>query len=393
MSATNPIVCTFLLKHGHCSKGKYCTFSHDSTQRQICKFYSESGNCRYGSSCSFLHTKGSTTGTTPKTTPAAAIPPPPPKVVQSVATTTTSTGPPPLPLKERGDIHSIDSMWGFEDGDNQGVYFYGAPGTTTFQPELLSLSRGGNAVEGSYSKVAASHLPETQVVNNEQQVPEFIPPSIVQPHQQICHFYSTGGCKFGNYCRHIHLNNDYESSPSPSGERFKGCEPEIDSETIKRDCGICLAPPGTKLTTHYYLLPDGLDKYVSSYSFLFISLSVVTEHGQLYGMMSHCACVFCLKCIREWRNDGIEVTHSSNQVRICPLCRIESHFVVPTIRIVFGEQKNQLIASYKQSLATKPCMYYQQDQACPFGTRYLTESIILLFDDSNKESFTTVFRC
>ena len=100
-----------------------------------------------------------------------------------------------------------------------------------------------------------------------------------------------------------------------------------------------------------------------------LSFSVLPEHGQLYGMMSHCACVFCLKCIREWRNDGIVVTQSSNKVRICPLCRIESHFVVPTIHVVFGEQKHQLISCYKQSLATKPCMYYQQDQACPFGTR------------------------
>ena len=260
MSSTNHIVCAFLLK-GHCSKGKYCQFSHDQSQRQICKFYSESGKCRYGSECSFLHTKGFT----PKIAPifTAAIPPPPP--IQSAVTTeqlataaaaATTTGPPRLPLKESGGIHSIDSMWGFEDGDNQGVYFYGAPGTTTFQSELLSLSRG-TFVEGSYSKVAASHLTETHVANNERHTSELIPPSIVKPQQQICHFYATGGCKFGSACRHIHLNNDLGSSSSSSSSSspsasssasaadFTGFEPESESETSRRDCGICLAPPGT----------------------------------------------------------------------------------------------------------------------------------------------------
>lgn len=101
------------------------------------------------------------------------------------------------------------------------------------------------------------------------------------------------------------------------------------------ECGICLEPP----------------------------------KGSLFGLLSHCSCKFCLSCIRNWRSDGISVTKDQKQVRICPLCRTVSYFVVPSQQFLSeGPQKNALLEAYKKSIEKKPCKYYHQDGHCPFGS-------------------------
>ena len=57
----------------------------------------------------------------------------------------------------------------------------------------------------------------------------------------------------------------------------------------------------------------------------------------VYGILSHCNCAFCLKCIRGWRKDrdgGAAVVGNENKVdsgvRKCPLCRQESYFTIPS---------------------------------------------------------------
>lgn len=334
MSSSNPIICTFFLRDGYCSKGSYCSFCHDKSKQSICKYYSE-GKCKHGNACSFLHSnkaggkKGS--GETSASRPA---PPPIAQAPVSVVTTAATAATAAVATAATDDAvphalsststATIESLWGFggADREEEGVYFYGAPGTTKFQPVQLT-----QLPAGSYSKVLASNLADD--CHEEKMVADRLPvvPRVQQVarklRQTVCQFYAAGNCKFGSACRHEHVadQKDAHGEEEDAGER--------------KDCGICLAPP------------DG---------------------GGLYGLMSHCTCVFCLKCIRNWRSDGITVAHKSEQVRMCPLCRMESHFVIPSIRVVDGEKKEQVVASYKQSLAARPCMHYQQDGTCPFGS-------------------------
>jgi hypothetical protein len=330
MANTNPIVCIFFLRDGYCAKGSYCTFSHDKNNQRLCKNF-PAGKCKHGNACSFVHSKtglkagisggsGVTAATSPppaaqsaqsQPKPAAtAAAPAPPDVVPHTATATSTA--------------TIDSLWGFDDADDpDGVYFYGAPGTTKFQSEQRT-----QLPSGSYSKVLTSQLADDEKDDGgeKKNAAAWLPtaPQVaIKPKQMICQFYASGNCKFGSTCRYEHMDDEFDARHE-----------EEDAEQMG-DCGICLAPP---------------------------------DAGGLYGLMSHCNCVFCLKCIRNWRNEGLTVTHKSEQVRMCPLCRTDSHFVVPSIRVVVGEKKDQIVTSYKQSLAAKPCMYYQQDGACPFGS-------------------------
>jgi hypothetical protein len=151
--------------------------------------------------------------------------------------------------------------------------------------------------------------------------PKAIDPSL------LCRFFVAGNCKFGSRCRYIH------ALPTTDGSvEMADAAPYRPPEPV--ECGICFdAAPGS-----------------------------------VYGLMSHCNCKFCLTCIREWRKDGIQVARDSQQVRLCPLCRTQSYFVIPSREHVTGEAKDKLVDAYKTSLAKKPCKHYHSNnKECPFG--------------------------
>ncbi|PIA16881.1 hypothetical protein COEREDRAFT_27139, partial [Coemansia reversa NRRL 1564] len=43
-------------KHGNCTAGDKCYFSHDLTvyEKTVCKYFAK-GNCKYGNKCALLH--------------------------------------------------------------------------------------------------------------------------------------------------------------------------------------------------------------------------------------------------------------------------------------------------------------------------------------------------
>lgn len=152
--------------------------------------------------------------------------------------------------------------------------------------------------------------------------------------REVCNFFLAGTCKFGNRCRYLHPSPEDDPIPIPQ-------EATKLSVSAPIECGICIEAP----------------------------------KGSLYGVLSHCNCKFCLTCIREWRTDGVAVTKDQKQVRVCPLCRKVSYFVVPSSVFPEGDEKELLLQTYKDSLARKPCRYYQQGK-CPFGSScfYLHEA-------------------
>ena len=223
---------------------------------------------------------------------------------------------------------NTNDRWGFV-GDNSssssnsidGVYFYGAPGTLNYE-----------------QPVAASNVVEKSAWNRQRhfESPTLIPgqaahhPNIeAVPARNliICPYFQAGDCRFGQKCRNYHepeiqnFQEDHDASLS-----LKNCIYEKETKKVNCyvECSICISVP---------------DK----------------DKGELFGIMSHCSCIFCLVCIREWRVEGLKVASKSEQVRMCPTCRVNSFFVVPSINFVLGQDKEDLIVRYKQSLAAKPC--------------------------------------
>ena len=85
-----------------------------------------------------------------------------------------------------------------------------------------------------------------------------------------------------------------------------------------------------------------------------------------FGILEKCSHIFCLTCIRKWRQTK---QFDNKTIRSCPECRVSSDFVVPSkYWVEENEDKTKLIDSYKIALRQKPCKYFKQGAGeCPFA--------------------------
>jgi E3 ubiquitin-protein ligase makorin len=90
----------------------------------------------------------------------------------------------------------------------------------------------------------------------------------------------------------------------------------------------------------------------------------VTERR--FGVLEKCTHIFCLSCIRKWRQTK---QFDSRTIRSCPECRVSSDFVIPSeFWVEEKEDKDKLITDYKKALGSKPCKYFKQGRGeCPFA--------------------------
>ena len=224
------------------------------------------------------------------------------------------------------------SNWNFEGysgnsntENNDGVYFYGAPGTAVFddieeenhdnEESIWNIKgREGHSDLVQYSANSMNRYRNNIISEFQNKIP-------------ICTFYKAGDCRFGLKCRNYHEEPCYDQyDEDGANAELENCIYETKKEAADSyiECSICISVPEK-------------------------------EKGQLYGIMSHCNCVFCLGCIREWRVEGVKIASKAEQVRMCPTCRVKSFFVIPSINYVSGQDKDALIGRYRQSLSAKPC--------------------------------------
>jgi len=166
-------------------------------------------------------------------------------------------------------------------------------------------------------------------------------PAAAHPHthslrkKEVCAFFATGNCRYGARCMNIHtLGGDGDEDYVDVRTQVQGQQGLSGQEdVVAAECGICYGRP-----------TDGV-----------------------YGILSHCDCIFCLSCIRQWRTQHGKEIASSGQVRLCPLCRVESYFTVPSlVALRHGDKKDLLIQNYRLSLKKIPCKF--AGQVCPFGS-------------------------
>ncbi|KMZ09745.1 probable E3 ubiquitin-protein ligase makorin-1 [Drosophila simulans] len=97
--------------------------------------------------------------------------------------------------------------------------------------------------------------------------------------------------------------------------------------------------------------------------------TVVMKKGSecRFGILSKCRHIFCLPCIRTWRQ---EQEFESNVKRGCPECRVFSGFVCPSEYWVdTKEDKDKLLIEYRAAMGAKDCRHFNRGFGdCPFGT-------------------------
>ncbi|XP_075163822.1 makorin 1 [Haematobia irritans] len=87
-----------------------------------------------------------------------------------------------------------------------------------------------------------------------------------------------------------------------------------------------------------------------------------------FGILPNCNHIFCLECIRKWRQ-AKQFEHKIT--RSCPECRVSSDFVCPSaFWVETKEEKDKLLGDYRKALGIKDCKYFKNgDGKCPFGNK------------------------
>ncbi|XP_011196716.1 probable E3 ubiquitin-protein ligase makorin-1 [Zeugodacus cucurbitae] len=87
-----------------------------------------------------------------------------------------------------------------------------------------------------------------------------------------------------------------------------------------------------------------------------------------FGILPNCNHIFCLECIRKWRQ-AKQFEHKIT--RSCPECRVSSDFVCPSaFWVETKEEKDKLLNDYRLALGVKDCKYFKKGSGkCPFGNK------------------------
>lgn len=168
----------------------------------------------------------------------------------------------------------------------------------------------------------------------------------------LCKFHADGNCRYGAGCMYTHgtfcslcqKNVLHPTENALAAAHVRACAEKAErhahtSPGAAVECGICMENPAAL--------------------------------GRKFGLLQNCDHPFCLECVRSWRgSDNAEVFGREN-VRSCPLCRVESFVIIPSETFETDvDEKDRLLESYRRKLGRIPCKHFRfGDGTCPFGTR------------------------
>lgn len=256
-------MCKYFRKDGYCAKGDYCEFSHDSEQSVLCRYVANNKSCPFGSSCGFRHHVESTNRN--KCRPLRTLDNSGLELNVENNQDNTSVRVFPAPETDKSSYMSQSLLWGLDDAFDDGIYFYGAPSEAPRSEN--------NRQQSCYAAVV-----KKSVGNGNQMTAESSHIKVSRPEKNVvCQYFMRGECRYGDRCRYEHVSIDAEVNSRSENEESLLMQEISDAKNM--ECGICMG---------------NLD-------------------GRL-GMLSHCNCIFCINCIREWRKSGSSIA-KADQVR------------------------------------------------------------------------------
>ncbi|KAG0709229.1 hypothetical protein DFH29DRAFT_793831 [Suillus ampliporus] len=180
----------------------------------------------------------------------------------------------------------------------------------------------------------------------------------------ICRYYNTSrGCYAGDDCKFLHGT---EEKLTPY-DKSKVCRYYIQGKQ-----GHCTR--GARCWFRHELVKVPLDEELKHFDENMCNICL--EKPETYGLLTGCGHVFCLQCIRQWREPQGKSSDMvmSGVIKRCPLCRSTSRFITPSTHFFPQDhpRKQDMIDSYKNSMARVPCKYFIETSTsgkpcCPFG--------------------------
>ncbi|KAI4518624.1 hypothetical protein K525DRAFT_227335 [Schizophyllum commune Loenen D] len=184
----------------------------------------------------------------------------------------------------------------------------------------------------------------------------------------VCAYYKEPrGCFAGSRCKFLHGEPGQEGAPTITPfDAAKTCRFYANGYCRRGDsCWF----KHVKLASSQVTLEDAVEDDPCSICF---------EKPTTYGLLGGCSHVFCLECLRQWRDPTgkTEDLVQSRAHKKCPMCRAKSAFITPSsVFIKHGDPaKDKVIQAYKESMAKRPCRHFQESKSrpggqphCPFG--------------------------
>ncbi|XP_022647796.1 probable E3 ubiquitin-protein ligase makorin-2 [Varroa jacobsoni] len=312
--ATKSILCRYFLANA-CRDGNECRFSHDRATGivdNVCRYF-QKGECRYGKRCRDDHVRRLSNGH------------------REVISRGRNSHQPRSPATD-GSRH----YGGSSSSGGQSLHFHG-PGASGSSGGVVDGRSFADAVRPFADPLAAERARLSRL--------------------PLCEYHMISGACPDKRCRAVH------------GEYCDACNKFIlhphNPDLVKQHRKDCL-----KQQQQHAELAAAIARSASLSCGVCMETVLEKEppSSRRFGILESCAHVFCLQCIRQWRQVK---TFDTKTVRGCPECRTPSDFVTPSSYFVDrGEEKRALIEGYKNALATKPCKYFKQGRStCPFANK------------------------
>ncbi|RLN91657.1 hypothetical protein BBJ28_00006472 [Nothophytophthora sp. Chile5] len=197
----------------------------------------------------------------------------------------------------------------------------------------------------SYVEVAKKNVTNTPVAfDNEAPAPPYVcrrgkSCQLVK----ICTFFLQGLCRYGDTCFYSHsLRERVESEDEmlAMGEEIRLSQ--------DLECGICY------------------DNIIAK--------------GERFGLLSGCSHPFCLTCLRNWRGNADQPKQT---VRQCPLCRVETNFIIPSSRMVTKPERKQVLIDEYRVRPALPISLLCMPVAVASGRDRYSHRTLLLYEQKN----------
>lgn len=313
--------CKFYLL-GNCSSGKSCRFTHIKPYERpklICSYYLK-GECKYGNHCILLHSKDTSLSYT-ATCPESNI---------------------NLILSENQESNITDSS------DDNNILTLGSILPSALH-DLLEPQEANMTIISSIKErkdnVSYSAIVKTGTCPTLNQLSIEI---------QEFPFPRTGACgntscdnMHGELCPYCHLFLLHPTNLEIRLKHLQSCVSTLDESL-------------------YYQYDNGIIEDQSTIECCICYEIVTSKTDSRFGLLN-CDHSFCLECIRSWR---LAQNMDPSVVRSCPICRVVTHFITPSVIWTTNQTvKQKIIDEYKNKLRSIPCKYFKHGDAhCPFGS-------------------------
>ncbi|KAH8419642.1 hypothetical protein KR222_011657 [Zaprionus bogoriensis] len=173
--------------------------------------------------------------------------------------------------------------------------------------------------------------------------------------EEVCPYESP--CPYGEYCPYrIHMElcemcDQYCLHPTDQAQRKKHNRECLQQHEQAMELSFAIAQSKDKTC-----------------GICFDTIMEKAGREKRFGILPNCNHIFCLECIRTWRQ-AKQFEHKIT--RACPECRVCSDFVCPSaFWVETKEEKDKLLNDYRAALGSKDCKYFKKGEGkCPFGNK------------------------